>query len=66
MKKIIELTEDAVIIDDRLFTANDLHHLDRCPRCGNEVYSQEKEGFYARFGCLACDVWFNKPVCKDY
>ena len=61
-ESIIVLSDDAVIIDGRLFTANT--YPNSCPKCYSEIYWDSKDGFYPRPGCLKCDIWFDKVYCK--
>jgi len=62
MKEIVVFSEDAVIIDGRLYTAN--AYPQSCPKCHTETFWSRQEGFYPRPGCSKCDVWFDKVYAK--
>ena len=69
MKSIKVLTEDAVIIDGRLFqpmTHELSAQLTHCPVCKGAVGKPHDAGprFYPRFGCGTCNVWFTSPALR--
>ena len=62
MKKIEFLSDDAVLIDGRLFLLNVYPKV--CPKCKAEPFWDRKEGFYSRPGCLKCNIWFDRVYPK--